>query len=285
MKKIFFITLIFLTLFLSNKVCAYTIKSITVEGTSENDLQLIKRNLGIKEGDVLNFEKIKYGLGKLYRLDLFDNIKISTDTLDDSINLKIIVQKRPRLKDFSFEGNNEFNSQTLKDSIKWTTGELTGKKKIFNAKSKILQMYHKEGYLQAQIKDSSIIIDDQIEVIFKITENEKVRVKKIIFNYNNNLDDDKLKGVMNTKEKKWFRSGKFEEETFKEDLEKIEEFYKNNGFADASVLSYDINYPGKGEMEIIINISEGKKYYFGNYSFQCVTIFTEDSLKRSSDLV
>ena len=63
---------------------------------------------------------------------------------------------------------------------------------------------------------------------------------------------------------KLFSSSKFNEQKYDEDREKILDYYNAEGFRDAVIVDHKEIPNTKGDLDIHIKLSEGRKYYFGD---------------------
>ena len=92
---------------------------------------------------------------------------------------------------------------------------------------------------------------------------------------------------MDTKEDRWFASGKFNEATFEDDKGKIIKHYKNYGYINARIQKIKTSYRWANPSEktaknIIIKIwvYEGDKYYFGSLTIKGNKLFKEKTIRR-----
>ncbi len=144
--------------------------------------------------------------------------------------------------------------------------------------------YHVK-YNKEDIEYSDLIsrLKDRVVLLFDITENSKVIVRKIEFAGNKAFNDSDLRGQMdNTEESKWWKfwsSAKFEPKKFEEDKKSIVDFYRKNGYRDAEILSDSlIYYNNKKDLKILIKVYEGPKYYVRNINWDGNTKFTTNKL-------
>ncbi|MDO3388054.1 POTRA domain-containing protein, partial [Gilvimarinus sp. SDUM040013] len=81
--------------------------------------------------------------------------------------------------------------------------------------------------------------EDEENITLNVNRGERVKIKKIIFEGNDNLTAARLrkKGMKNTKQKSIniFKSSKMIPEKFQEDLKTLVDEYKSVGFRDAKV--------------------------------------------------
>lgn len=87
----------------------------------------------------------------------------------------------------------------------------------------------------------------------------RLQVLQITFRGNKSIASSTLKQIMSTKEKKfrWFFKAPFHEKVFAEDLKRIPEFYKSQGFYHMRLLSDAVLRVGGENVKIIIRLHEG----------------------------
>ncbi len=77
---------------------------------------------------------------------------------------------------------------------------------------------------------------------------------------------------------KLFSSAKFNEKKYKEDKDKIIDYYNSQGYRDAVIVSDTLFYNSKKQLNIAIKVDEGKKYYFGNVTWKGNTKYPDSLL-------
>lgn len=75
-----------------------------------------------------------------------------------------------------------------------------------------------------------------------------------------------------------FSSAKFNDKKFTSDLDNILEYYNTLGYRDATVLKDTVYHTKKGDLNIDIKLSEGRRYYFGNITWRGNTKFGDSVL-------
>lgn len=123
-------------------------------------------------------------------------------------------------------------------------------------------------------------IKDRVLIKLKITEGDKVTVRKIQFTGNEAFDDGDLKGEMDEiSEKKWWKfwsGAKFDPEKYKTDKDLIIKFYRKNGFLDAEIFSDSLEYYNNNrDLRIFINIYEGPQYRIRNITWEGNTVYPD----------
>ncbi len=73
-------------------------------------------------------------------------------------------------------------------------------------------------------------------------------------------------------------SAKFNLKKFEEDKEAVLEYYNSQGYRDARIVKDTFFYDKDNELQVELNISEGRKYYFGNIIFRGNTKYPDSIL-------
>lgn len=94
-----------------------------------------------------------------------------------------------------------------------------------------------------------------------------------------------LLSITNTKEFldpyfrfKLFSSAKFNAQKFQDDMNNVLDYYNSLGYRDASIVDTAQYYNNKGNLNVDIKVSEGRKYYFGNIAWKGNTKYSDSVL-------
>ncbi len=139
--------------------------------------------------------------------------------------------------------------------------------------SEVKKILAKRGLDKTIVKLKLEETDEEKIYTLLIFEGRGLFVKKIKFEGRKMIPEKKLKGVMKTKEVKWFKrilndeNGILDREWLKGDIEAIKRVYREASFPDADVFLEKIIETPKG-YEIVIKIEEGKKYIVNELIFE-----------------
>ena len=251
---------------------AMKVAEIEVSGAVRTDKSLILTACGLSVGEELSTEKVQEAIRHLYSLGIFSDIRILVvQTGEDKAKLTIAAKELPVLEKMTFIGNKRFKTTELRKLVRFTKAQVVSPKAIKDAQEELLSFYKKEGYLLAQITPETFQLDKEGRIIlnFRILEGEKLKVKEVRIYGNKAVSQNQIKKQMETKEARWWRKGVFKEEVLQEDLNKIVDFYRKQGFRDAKVikdsLCYDIS---SKSLFVDITVSEGPRYKFGQISWE-----------------
>ncbi len=243
------------------------IKSIHVQGNQVISTPSILNRIPFKVGDEFNVNLTATAIKNLYKIDYFHQIKIYVEPIgDDQIDLFIVVQEKPKIKEFTFVGNKALSEKDLKEELKVDSIPTLAEEELKALCNKIQKFYRKKNYHQAQVTGKLTSTDDgRVSVEFTIKEGKKSFLNRISFKGNKHYPSKKLKRTLISKED-WIlgmidHSGVYNPDMVEADKYMIEEAYKNYGFVHAKVTDVEvIKNDQDSTYHLIFNIHEGNRY-------------------------
>jgi outer membrane protein insertion porin family len=126
-------------------------------------------------------------------------------------------------------------------------------------------------------------------VIFEVSEGPKVKVRDIEFIGNQQVSDGALKKQMKETKEQWFLSfitgrGTYQESKFEEDAEKVETYYREQGYVQARVSTPEIRTIEDSKdketryVQLRIPVTEGPRYRIGDVKFEGNKVVQTDFL-------
>ncbi len=260
------------------------INSIVVDGNKKVDASSIRFNSGLMVGSEVNGEDLQRAVKNLWVLRIFSDISLYiTGQSLQGLDLLIKVKEYPRLNNIVINGAKQLSEKDIKEEINTYRGMVITPYKLFNIKNKILDKYHDEGYLLAEVNIDTVKSkgDNRVDMVVDLNEGDEVQIENITFHGNDNIDSDDLLDAMDDiQEDRWWRSADFDPKKLKSDIKKIIEYYKNQGYRDAEIIRDSLSYnEDKTDLYIDIWVYEGEKYYYGDISFEGSDIFGNEELK------
>ena len=224
----------------------------------------------------------------LYKTGLFEFIEVKREALPDNlVNLVIEVTPKFRVLAIKYEGAKAYKDHRLSKEIKTTLNGALDERQIKDDAQKLYEFYQKSGYNQAQVTYS---IDRNRStgfgsVLFKIREGAKVKISAVNFVGNDHVKAKSLRGEMETK--KWFMfswltgGGRLKDDEFDEDLIKLRDYYKEQGYLDVEIAEDKItfDYPKPDRLVITIRVNEGRRYRIGDITFKGNKLYSERLLR------
>ncbi|OQX96072.1 outer membrane protein assembly factor BamA [candidate division KSB1 bacterium 4572_119] len=280
---IFFLMLLTIPQMIFAQRTSTKLLGITVEGNKTADATIIQINSGLTPGKEINSDDIQKAIKNLWSLHLFSDIDIILDKeVVGGAYLTIRVKEFPRLEKIELLGNKKIKKDDIDKELDFYRGQVLSSYQINKSVRKIKKLYHEKGYLLVQVTPETFDSEKEGKVILrlKIKEGNKVQIKEINFFGNTNFTDGKLRKQMKeTKEDRWWRGADFKKDKYKEDLDLIVQFYRNEGFRDAEVVKDSVYYDDKmKDLFIDITVLEGERYYIGDITWEGNELFPEERL-------
>jgi outer membrane protein insertion porin family len=266
----------------------YILAKIDVTGKISYNEQTVTTFTGLEKGQqiIVPGQDISNAIKKLWKLGLFSDVNFYVNKIEgDSIFLELNINELPKLSDVKIQGVKKGKTEELIKETDLKKGKIVNENLITTTKNYIENKYKKDGYYQAKVVINTIpdSLDTEVKMVVNIDKGDKVKVKSIVFEGNDQISDAKLrKAFKNTKQRnpiRIFKKSKFIKEKYKEDLTAVIDKYKEKGNRDARIISDSVTYDKKSNtIAIKVKLEEGRKYYFGDIRYLGNTVYTERQL-------
>lgn len=267
----------------------YTITDIQVTGSQFYDGTSMINISGLQVGDKIKVpgDAIGAAIRKIMNQGILDEVMIYANKVEEGkIWLTIELKERPRLLSIQYTGIRKGEQEALSDKMKTYKGKIITETLRKNLELTIRRYYQEKGRLNAKTK--SIIKADTVrgnnavlQVI--VDKGEKVKVNKIILN---GIDESQrsliLRKIKNTKQQRFgriFKPSKFVPKKWDEDKGKLLEAMNKLGYRDFQLKSDSIGNVNNEAINLVLNIEQGRKYYYRSIRFEGNFIYP-DSLLR-----
>ena len=256
----------------------YKILGISVEGTKTADGNFVKLSSGLAVGETVSGDDVQNAVRQLYGLDMFEDVEIVLDRkVGDGIYITIKVSEFPRLNKIELDGNKKIKKKDLEKELNFFKGQVISPREVARTRRKLTKLYEDKGYLLAEIQPQITPAEEegQVNLVVNVQEGNKVQIKAITFHGNAAFPNKKLRKQMKgTKQNGLLGGGDFDEEKFREDREKVLEFYRANGYRNAEILRDSVYYSeAKSDMFIDLWVDEGVKFYVGKITWEGNVLF------------
>jgi outer membrane protein insertion porin family len=159
----------------------------------------------------------------------------------DKATLTFRVKERPFITSVRIEGNEELKKEDLESALKVRPRTIYDPEKVRHGIADARRLFEEKGYLDVSIDP---ILEpgkepNEVELVYKIVEGEKIRVADIVFEGNEHFSAGDLRGVMQTKEKGLFSfitgSGTLNRDALKTDVERLTAYYYDDGYVNVKI--------------------------------------------------
>ena len=232
-------------------------------------------------------------IDRLYALDFFEdfNCYVRHDHKDDSkVALIVDVVEKPIINSISFSGNHKIRNGELREKIQAKPSNIYVESEILLDERAIRNFYNEKGYSEATVTHTAVESSKGgVDVTFSINEGASTVISEIHFTGNTIVSERTLKNKIDSKEVGLFKDGAYQYSTLERDKQKIIAYYREKGYADASILDVikttTLN-PEKQRNEMVINfiIQEGSQYTFKGLTISGNEVFSTEELLKNQRL-
>ncbi|MFH5830881.1 outer membrane protein assembly factor BamA [Halalkalibaculum sp. DA384] len=273
----------------------YEILSLSVEGVNTVRPSFIESTSGLEVGSTITIpgEDISQAMRRLNRTGLFSDIEINqTGTTADGIHLQIKVVEQPRLSDYEIRGVKRSERNDLRERLNLLSGFAVTQSAKTQAVNTIKNFYKEKGHWFTEVDISTSTADtvrNRVTMYFDIDPGERLEIKDIRFEGNENYDEKKLRKTLDTiQEDRWwkiFSKKLFKQEDYEEAKTNLRTFYRENGFRDFYIVEdsvFTYNYKDDKEgVGVWIKVSEGPQYKVRNITWEGNTVYTDERLTQA----
>ena len=195
-----------------NKPATYEIAGITVEGTKYVDGNVLAMLAGLRTGKEITIpgDDIAQAIRTIWEQGMFEDVAINaTSIVGDKVFLQIVVQEKPRVSKFSFNGVKKSDADDIRNKINLSRGDIATSHLATKTRRIIEDFYAEKGYYNVMVDIQEVpdtTRDNSVDLVINIDKGEKVRIGHINLIGNENLNDaqiltamkeTKTKGVFN----------------------------------------------------------------------------------------
>ena len=240
--------------------------------------------------------EITEAVKRYWKHGLFSKAAITADSIvGNKVYLCIHLATRPRVSTINYYGLKKSEREDMEAKLGIMKGAQITPNMIDRAKILAKKYFDDKGYKNAEI---NIVQRDDVssknEVILDVIVDKKakMKVRKIIFDGNQQLSDRKIKGTMFKKGSfgkineagkfySMFKAKKFTPERYEEAKKALIDKYNELGYRDAAILEDSVWTVDEKHVNVYVKIDEGQKYYIRNITWVGNTIVTTDYLNAA----
>ena len=232
------------------------LQDVQVEGHIISSPNTIIFTSGLRKGLTISSNEFPRAIKRLWQLGLFDDIQLRYDNeTEDGLSLTIVVKESSVLGNVHYEGNRKIRDSKFEEELNLTTGQRIKPNLLHEKIKKVKELYAEKGYLMAEVGAELTDAENELnlfggkakgitqDIIFRIKENGKVKLRNIQFKGNETYSDLRLRLAMKeTKQQRWylFWRSTFDQDKFEEDIDNVRKYYRNKGYRDFNIISDSI---------------------------------------------
>jgi outer membrane protein insertion porin family len=245
---------------------AGTIADVRIEGIQRIEPETVRSYLLLQSGDAWDVERIDRSLKALFATGLFADVKL----IREGNTLVVRVVENPIINRIAFEGNSKVSDKDLNAEVQARARVVYTRTRVQNDVRRIVELYRRQGRFAATVEPKIIQLpENRVDVVFEINEGPPTGIRGINFVGNRKFGDSTLRGVVETKESRWYRflstSDTYDPDRVAYDRELLRKFYLSEGYADFRVVSAVAELtPDRDAFILTFTVDEGERYRFSN---------------------
>ncbi|MBQ5982711.1 MAG: outer membrane protein assembly factor BamA [Prevotella sp.] len=225
---------------------------------------------------------------RYWRHGLFSDVKISADSLvGNKIYLHVTLATRPRVSSINYIGLKKSEREDMEQKLGIIKGMSLHPNVIDRAKILAKKYFDDKGFKNADIEilqREDVTQKNHMILDVIIDKKQKMKVRKIIIDGNNQLKNSQIKGGLLKKGafakiheagklSSFLKSKKFTPERWKKDKQNLIEKYNEYGFRDAHIVKDSVWNVDDKHVNIYLKVEEGQKYYIRNIRWVGNTVY------------
>ena len=263
----------------------FTVGDIKLEGLQRISEGTVFNYLPVNIGDHLDAQRVREALRALYATGFFRDVEFSRD----GNTLVIAVLERPSLESIEIKGNKDIKTEDLQKSLRnvgLSAGKTFNRSTLEEVTQYLTDQYFSRGKYAVTI-DSKVddLANNRVRVNLDIKEGNRAKIRQINIVGNKTF---KAKDILETLTLKtptwtsWYKQDdRYSRESLQGDLEKIQTYYQDRGYANARIDSVQVAIsPDKSDVFITANITEGVVYKISSVKLAGNMVVPEAQLKR-----
>jgi len=279
----------------------YKLAGLTVTGIDGYEDYVLTGISGLAVGQELEVPgtAVTDAVKRYWKHGLFSDVSITADSIvGDDIYLKIHLTPRPRISTINYNGLKKTEREDMEKKLGLLKGGQITPNMLDRAKILAKKYFEDKGYKNAEVfirQRDDVATKNQVILDIDVDKKEKMKVRSITIDGDNQLGDKKIKGTLFSKGafaktheagkiSNLLKSKKFTPERWSEDKKNLITKYNEYGYRDAIILKDSVWNVDPKHVDIYVKVDEGKKYYIRNIKWVGNTVYSTDYLSRLLDM-
>lgn len=294
MKKLCCVIAAVAVLFVVMPVASYAQSAGVAQQQERISRLIIRGNLRVEDGTVMSYMDVRAGdiydpqaldtsLKTLFGTGLFADVKF---TKQGSV-VYLDVVENPIINRVVFEGEKALDKDDFLEEVQLRPRLVYTRAKAQADLQRILDLYRRKGRFSASVVPKVIELpQNRVDLVFEISEGPKSGIRRLNFLGNQAFRDRKLRGVLVTKESRWWNllasNDNYDPDRITYDRELMRQFYEGRGYADFSVTSSVAEMaPDLNNFFVTFTIDEGEIYTFGEVEIDTTLEDVDEGILKS----
>ena len=240
--------------------------------------------------------EITEAVKRYWKHGLFSRVSITADSIVGSkVYLCINLATRPRVSTINYFGLKKSEREDMEAKLGIMKGSQITPNMLDRAKILAKKYFDDKGYKNAEIEivqRDDVTSKNEVILDVNVDKKSKMKVRRIIFQGNEQLKDNKIKGNLFKKGsfgkineagklQNIFKSKKFTPERYEEAKKALIDKYNELGYRDAAIIEDSVWTVDDKHVNVLVRLDEGQRYYLRNITWVGNTVVTTDYLNTA----
>ena len=241
------------------------IADVRVLGAQRIEPETVKSHLLLVAGDRFDATAIRNSLKALYDTGFFKDVSLVRE--GDSLVVRVV--ENPMINEVAFDGSDAFGQEELEKMVSVKSRSLYNRAAIERDLAALRQGFRIKGLFLAKIDvELTPLENNQIDLLYRIREGEKSKVREVRILGNSGLSTDELTKELLIQPTDWLSwytdNDTYDREKLLFDQAQLRNVYLDSGYArvrvDSSVAELT---PDRSAFVVTHTVHEGKRYRIG----------------------
>lgn len=263
----------------------FVVNDIRVDGLQRIAAGTVFTYLPISRGDTVNGDSTAQAIRALYHTGFFEDVALERQ---GSI-LIIRVKERPSISTLTVTGNKDIKTEELLKGltdIGLSEGSPFDHLSLDRVTQELMRQYNNRGKYNVQITPSVKPLDrNRVDISIAIQEGKAAKIRAINLIGTQPFEERDVVENWESQPHRWnswyTRSDQYAKEKLSGDLEKLNSWYLDRGYADFSLDSTQVTIsPTKRDLFITASMSVGEQYRLSSVQVTGQTILPHEQIER-----
>lgn len=244
------------------------VERVEITGNVRVEEDAIRVHLETQPGAPLDPAVVDRDVRAIYAMGFFDQVRVETaPAAGGRVVVTVRVDERPLIRSVEITGNEKLDRAELEGALKLRPYVILDPEKARQGVAAARKLYADKGYLDAEIRWTTRPVgDNEVDVVYTVSEGRPVRVQRIEFEGNEAFSDRRLRRLLQTSTA-WILTpltgaGNLNRHVLRTDVERLTAFYYDNGYVTVRVDEPRIDRVDDG-LVVTIKVDEGRQFAVG----------------------
>ncbi|MBD8900117.1 outer membrane protein assembly factor BamA [Rhodanobacter sp. DHG33] len=263
----------------------FVISDIRIDGLSRISAGTVFNYLPVSRGDQMTDAMAQRAIRALYQTKFFSDVEMERDG-----NILVIkVTERPSIAKLTIRGNKDIKTEDLQKGLKsigLAEGETFDRLALDNVQQELIRQYYNRGKYSVSVTPHVVQLErNRVAIDIEIREGQVAKIKEINIAGNHAFTDKAIRSDFELGTPNWMswysKNDQYSQEKLSGDLEKLQSYYMNRGYADFGVDSTQVTIaPDKQSMYIAADVKEGEIYKIADVKLLGTMVLPETTLRQ-----